>query len=193
MPCPHSVRRRFSALNCCFVASPSPNSAPRTIAAPKGPEKKRTYTTTTERKSFGELFLPQRKAFQAGGGYKNPIKTRKTISTTEISPLWTPFFLQRKVLHWSKAVYGFFFPGDCKDGDGPEANEQTQSQRWFWHRASTELSWIASPPWSPSNQAHAHAHTHTHGHWKGGKDPHPQDFSLTKKMARFTTGQFRPY
>ena len=28
---------------------------------------------------------------------------------------------------------------------------------------------------------------------KGGKDPHPQDFSLTKKTARFTKGQFRPY
>ena len=30
-------------------------------------------------------------------------------------------------------------------------------------------------------------------YWKGGKDPHPQDFSLTKKTARFTKGQFRPY
>ena len=30
-------------------------------------------------------------------------------------------------------------------------------------------------------------------HWKGGKDPHPQDFSLTKKTARFTKGQFCPY
>ena len=29
--------------------------------------------------------------------------------------------------------------------------------------------------------------------WKGGKDPHPQDFSLTKRTARFTTGEFRPY
>ena len=27
----------------------------------------------------------------------------------------------------------------------------------------------------------------------GEKDPHPQDFSLTKKMARFTKGQVRPY
>ena len=68
------------------------------------------YTTTTERKSFGELFWPQRKTFQAGGGHKSPIKTRKAIFTTEIFPLGTPFFLQRKVLHWSRAVYGFFFP-----------------------------------------------------------------------------------
>ena len=29
---------------------------------------------------------------------------------------------------------------------------------------------------------------------KGGdKDPYPQDFGLTKKTARFTKGQFRPY
>ena len=59
-------------------------------------EKKKTYTTTTKRKSFGELFWLQRKAFQAGGGYKKPIKTRKTISTTENFPLWAPFLLQRK-------------------------------------------------------------------------------------------------
>ena len=36
-----------------------------------------TDTTTTEKKSFGELFWPQRKIFQAGGGYIDPIKTRK--------------------------------------------------------------------------------------------------------------------
>ena len=28
---------------------------------------------------------------------------------------------------------------------------------------------------------------------KGGKDPHPQNFSLTRKTARFTKGRFRPY
>ena len=28
---------------------------------------------------------------------------------------------------------------------------------------------------------------------RGEKDPHLQDFSLTKKMTRFTKGQFRPY
>ena len=58
--------------------------------------KKKKYTTTTERKSFGELFWPQRKTFQVGGGYKNPMKTRKTISTTEIFPLWPPFFFSAK-------------------------------------------------------------------------------------------------
>ena len=29
--------------------------------------------------------------------------------------------------------------------------------------------------------------------WKRGKDPHPQEFSLTRRTARFTKGQFRPY
>ena len=41
-------------------------------------EKKQAYTTTTEKKSFGELFWPQRKTFQAGGGFINPTETRKT-------------------------------------------------------------------------------------------------------------------
>ena len=38
-----------------------------------------------------------------------------------------------------------------------------------------------------------HANFWRKPYWKGGKDPHPQDFSLTKKTARFTKGQFRPY
>ena len=69
--------------------------------------KKRTQPPPKEN-LLENFFWPQRKTFQAGGGSKNPIKTRKAISTTEIFPLWTPFFLQRKVLHWSRAVYGFF-------------------------------------------------------------------------------------
>ena len=59
-------------------------------------EKKKVYTTTTERKYFGELFWRQRQTFQTGSGYKRPIKTRKAISTTEIFPLWTPFFCKEK-------------------------------------------------------------------------------------------------
>ena len=91
--------------------------------------KKKADTTTTERKSFRERFWPQRKTVQAGGGYKSPIKTRKAISTAEIFPLWTHFFsLQRKLLHWSRAVYGPFFPGTevcalqarfCRNGCNP--------------------------------------------------------------------------
>ena len=59
-------------------------------------EKKKAHTTTTERNAFGELFWPQRKTFQAGGGYKIPIQTRKAVSTTEIFPLWTPFFCKEE-------------------------------------------------------------------------------------------------
>ena len=73
-------------------------------------EKKKAYTTTTERKSFGELFWSERKTFQAGGGYKNPIKTRKTISTTEIFPLWTPFFSAKKSSALEQGGVRFLFP-----------------------------------------------------------------------------------
>ena len=72
--------------------------------------KKKAYTTTTERKSFGELFWLQRKTFQASGGYKNPIKTRKTISTTEIFPLWTPFFSAKKSSALEQGGVCFLFP-----------------------------------------------------------------------------------
>ena len=97
-----------------------PGWSPRTSHS----EKKRAYTTTTERKSFGELFWSQRKTFQACGGYKNPIKTRKTISTTEICPLWTTFFSAKRSsaleqggvwLLFPNSVYGFFLPiHSCK-------------------------------------------------------------------------------
>ena len=60
-------------------------------------EKRKAYTTTTERKSFGELFWPQRKTFQAGGRYKNPIKTRKTIPPPK-SFLCAPNFFGKEKL-----------------------------------------------------------------------------------------------
>ena len=74
------------------------------------PREEKSVHDHHRKKIFWGTFLASKKTFQASGGYKNPIKTRKTISTTEIFPLWTPFFLQRKVLHWSKVVYGFLFP-----------------------------------------------------------------------------------
>ena len=54
---------------------------------------------------------PHSKTVQVGGGYKKPYKNQETTSTTEIFSLWPPIFRQRKVLHWSRAVYAFFFPG----------------------------------------------------------------------------------
>ena len=68
-------------------------------------------TTTTERESFGELFWPQKIAFQAGGRYKNPIKTTKTHfyhrNLSSVAPISSR---QRKVPRWSRAVYALFFP-----------------------------------------------------------------------------------
>ena len=57
---------------------------------------------------------PQRKTLQAGGGYKNPIKTRKTISTTEIFPLWTPFFSAKTSSALEQGGVWFLFPRDRK-------------------------------------------------------------------------------
>ena len=60
-------------------------------------EEKKKYTTTTERKSFGELFWPKEKLSRLVVDTRCPIKkTRKTISTTEIFPLWTPSFFSAK-------------------------------------------------------------------------------------------------
>ena len=71
----------------------------------------KAYTTTTERKSLGELFWPQRETFQAGGGYENRMKTRKTISTTEIFPLRAPnFFSAKKSSALEQGGVWFLFP-----------------------------------------------------------------------------------
>ena len=58
------------------------------------------------------IFWPQRKTFQAGGGYKNPIKIRKAISTTEIFPPWTPFFFGKEKFCTGagRCMPFFFFP-----------------------------------------------------------------------------------
>ena len=61
-------------------------------------------------KSFGELFWPQRKTFQVSGGYKIPMKTRKTISTTEIFPLWPPFSSAKKSSALEQGGVCFLFP-----------------------------------------------------------------------------------
>ena len=88
------------------------------------PEKKKAYTTTTARKPFGELFWPQRKTFQVGGGYKNPIKTRKTISTTEIFPLWTPCFPAKKCSALEQGGVCFLFPSTQISG------KRSRSENW---------------------------------------------------------------
>ena len=90
---------------------PGPETAKKKLKISEASAKKKAYNTTTERASCGELFWTQRRAFQAGGRYRKPIKTKENRSTTEIFPLWPPFlFRQREVPHWSRAVYAFFFP-----------------------------------------------------------------------------------
>ena len=64
------------------------------------------------KKMFGELLWPQRKTFQAGGGYKNPIKTRKIISTTEIFPLWPPLFSAKNSSALEQGGICSLFPRD---------------------------------------------------------------------------------
>ena len=60
-------------------------------------EKKKAYTTTTERKSFGELFWPKRKTFQTGGGYKSPIKNQENhIHHRNLSSVAPIFFGKEK-------------------------------------------------------------------------------------------------
>ena len=77
-------------------------------------EKKKAYTTT-KRKSFGELFWPQRKTFQTAGGYKNPIKTKKAIYLPLKSFLCGPhffFFRQSAALEQGGVCFLFSQSGD---------------------------------------------------------------------------------
>ena len=76
-------------------------------------EKKKAYTTTTKRKSFGELFWPQRETFQAGGGYKNPTKTRKKTFFYHRNPSsMAPCFI-RKLSHFGHFLRGRSLKGRC--------------------------------------------------------------------------------
>ena len=61
------------------------------------------------------------KPFQAGGGYKNPIKTRKIISTTEIFPLWTPLFSGKKSSALEQGGVWFVFPSLQRSGSERDA------------------------------------------------------------------------
>ena len=76
---------------------------------PKSKEEKSVHDH--HRKNFfGVTFLASKKTFQASGGYKNPVRTRKTISTTEIFPLWPPLFSAKKSFSLVQADVCFLFP-----------------------------------------------------------------------------------
>ena len=73
-------------------------------------EKRKAYTTTTERKSIGELFWPQRKTFQAGGGYKNPIKSGKPYPPPKSFLCGPHFFCKEKFCTGAgRCMVSFFF------------------------------------------------------------------------------------
>ena len=93
-------------------------------------EKKKAYTTTTERKSFGELFWPQRKIFQAGGGYEKPYKNQENhIHHRNLSSV-DPIFPAKKSSALEQGGVCFLFP------------RNTVSRVLFRRRELTEPHWI---------------------------------------------------
>ena len=78
------------------------------------PEKKKAYTTTTEKKIFWRTSLVSKKNFPGRWWIQKPYKNQRKPYPPPKSFLCGPhFFLQRKVLHWSRAVYAFFFTAFC--------------------------------------------------------------------------------
>ena len=79
-------------------------------AGGQGAAEMEVYTTTTERKYFGELFWPQRKTFQAGGRYKNPIKPGRTDLPPKSFLCGPHFFGNKKFLIGALRCMLSFFP-----------------------------------------------------------------------------------
>ena len=76
---------------------------------PSTNREEKTYTTATKRKSFGELFWPQKELSRPVEDTK-PYKSQENhIHHRNLSSV-NPIFWERKVLHWSRAVYRFSFP-----------------------------------------------------------------------------------
>ena len=95
-----------------------------------GAETKKTYTTTTERKSFGEPFWPQRKTFQAGGRYNPPPQKKKKENhiyhqnLSSVDPIFHIFGKEEKFLTGAGRCMLSFFP--------VEMWQRKQAQRtWF--------------------------------------------------------------
>ena len=61
------------------------------------------------KKIIWRLCWPQRKTFEVGGRYKKPIKPGKPCLSPKSFLCGPHFFRQRKVPHWSRAVYALFF------------------------------------------------------------------------------------
>ena len=72
-------------------------------------QKNKKRTRPPPKKNHLGNFLASKKNFPGWWWIQKPYKHHEAISTTEIFPLWPPFFRQRKVPHWSRAVYAVFF------------------------------------------------------------------------------------
>ena len=91
-------------------------------------EKKNVHDHHRKKIIWKTFLASKRNTFQVGGGYQNPMKTRKTISTTESFLCGPHFFWQRKVLHWSRAVYAFFFPVFGQNRGVPEVGSGVENE-----------------------------------------------------------------
>ena len=73
------------------------------VGSPNFREEKSVHNHHRKKNLSENFFWPQRKTFQAGGGYDNPIKTRKPYPPLKSFPCGPHFFLQREVLsRWSR-------------------------------------------------------------------------------------------
>ena len=88
-----------------------PSPVPSEERRKKKDLQRRKRTLPPPKGNLLENFLASKKNSQAKGRCKNPIKARKRTYLPPKSFLCGPHFLrQRRVPHWSRAVYVFFVP-----------------------------------------------------------------------------------
>ena len=74
-------------------------------------EKKKNVHDHHRKKMFWRTFLASRKNFPGRWWIQKPYTNQEShIHHRNLSSVDPIFFLQRNVLNWSRAVYGFFFP-----------------------------------------------------------------------------------
>ena len=118
-------------------------------------EKTKAYTTTTERKSFGEFFWPQRKTFQAGGRYENPIKPGKPYLPPKSSSA-TPIFSAKKSSPLEQGGVCFLF---MKGRPTPKKPPTQIKAQFGFYLGGWLFGWVAFR-WSFSQQRDKWFHFH---------------------------------
>ena len=99
MPTPPRFSRTLAF--CCFASF--------TVAFVKEQRTQKCTRSPLKENHLGNFSGFEEKLSRPVVGTKTLQKPGKTISTTEIFPLWPPFF-SAKVPHWSRAVYALFLP-----------------------------------------------------------------------------------